>query len=101
LTVLVALQLGGAHHQGPWQAHEVPGAGDELYYNKWSKIYGLVRLVVQILCLKERPIMLEASKRTQDWFKENLKEVWDKEDWPPSSPDYSLLDDFVWGVSEL
>jgi hypothetical protein len=45
--------------------------------------------------------MLESSKRTQDWFKENLKEVWDKEDWPPSSPDYSLLDDFVWGVSEL
>jgi hypothetical protein len=45
--------------------------------------------------------MLEASKRTQDWFKENLQEVWDKEVWPPSSPDCSLLDDFVWGVSEL
>ncbi len=45
--------------------------------------------------------MLEASKRTQDLFKENLQEVWDKKVWPPSSPDYSLLDDFVWGVSEL
>jgi hypothetical protein len=52
LTVLVAVQPGGVHHQGPWQAHEGPGAGDELYYNKWSKIYGLRRLVVQILCLK-------------------------------------------------
>jgi hypothetical protein len=56
---------------------------------------------VQILCYKERSILLEASKRTQDWFKENLQEVWDMEGWPPSSPDYSLLDDFVWGVSEL
>ncbi len=39
--------------------------------------------------------MLEACKRTMDWFKENLQEVWDKEVWPPSSPDYSFLDDFV------
>jgi hypothetical protein len=39
--------------------------------------------------------MLEASKRTIDWFKENFQEVWDKEVWPPSSSDYSLLDDFV------
>jgi hypothetical protein len=50
---------------------------------------------VQILCYKERSIMLEACKRTMDWFKENLQEVWDKEVWPPSSPDYSFLDDFV------
>jgi hypothetical protein len=39
----------------------------------------------------------EASKRMQNW----LQEVWDKEVWPPSSPDYSLLDYFVSGVSEL
>ena len=26
--------------------------------------------------------MSEASKRTQDWLKENLQEVWDKEVWP-------------------
>jgi hypothetical protein len=26
--------------------------------------------------------MSEASKRTQDWLKENLQEVWDKELWP-------------------
>jgi hypothetical protein len=25
----------------------------------------------------------------------------DKEVWPPSSPDCILLDDFMWGVSEL
>ena len=43
----------------------------------------------------------QASKRTQDWFKEYLQEVWDKEVWPPSSPDCRLLDDFMWGVSEL
>jgi hypothetical protein len=75
LTILAALQSGGAHHQGPGQAHENPGAGDEHFYNKCSKIYGLGRIEVQILCYKERSIMLEASKRTQDWFKENLQEV--------------------------
>ncbi len=32
---------------------------------------------------------------------QSCSEVWDKEVWPPSSPDYSLLDYFVWGVSEL
>jgi hypothetical protein len=26
--------------------------------------------------------MSEASKRTQDWLKKNLQEVWDKEVWP-------------------
>jgi hypothetical protein len=39
----------------------------------------------------------EVSKRMQNW----LQEVWDKEVWPPSSPDYSLLEYFVWGVSLL
>jgi hypothetical protein len=29
LTVLAAFQPGGAHHQGPRQAHEDPGAGVE------------------------------------------------------------------------
>jgi hypothetical protein len=90
LTILVAVQPGGAHHQGPRQAHVDPGAGDKHFYNKCSKIYGLGRLEVQILCYirnKERSILSEASNRTQDWFKENLQEVWDKEVWPPSSPD--------------
>jgi hypothetical protein len=32
---------------------------------------------------------------------ENLPEVWDKEVLPSSSPDFRLLDYFVWGVSEL
>jgi hypothetical protein len=34
----------------------------------------------------------------EEWLKENLPE---KEVWPPSSPNYSLLDFFVWGVYEL
>jgi hypothetical protein len=45
--------------------------------------------------------MLEASKKTQDWFNENLLEVWDKEVLPPSSPDCAHLDYFVLGVSKL
>ncbi len=39
------------------------------------------------------------SKKTQDWLKENLLEVWEKEIWPPSSPDCNPLDYFVWGVT--
>jgi hypothetical protein len=54
LTILVAVQPGGAHHQGPGQAHEDPGEGDEHFCNKCSKIYGLGRLEVQILCYMER-----------------------------------------------
>jgi hypothetical protein len=45
--------------------------------------------------------MWEASKRTQDWLKENLPEMWDKEVRPPSSTDCNHLDDFVLGVPEL
>ena len=41
------------------------------------------------------------QERMQNWLKEDLQEERDKEVWPPSSPDYSLLDYFVWGVSEL
>ncbi len=37
----------------------------------------------------------------QEWLKVNLPEVWEREVWPPSSPNYSLLDYFVWGVCEL
>ncbi len=44
--------------------------------------------------------MSQAGKM-QEWLKENLSEVWEKEVWPPSSPDYSILDYFVRGVSEL
>jgi hypothetical protein len=45
--------------------------------------------------------MLEASKRTQDWLKENLQEVWENEVLPPSSSDCKHLDYFVSSVSEL
>jgi hypothetical protein len=37
----------------------------------------------------------------EEWLKKNLLEMWEKEFWPPSSPNYSLLDCSVWGVSEL
>ena len=47
LTFLAAFQPGGAHHQGPRQAHEDPGAGDEHFYNKYSKNYGVGGLQVQ------------------------------------------------------
>ncbi len=36
------------------------------------------------------------GKRMQNWLKENLQVVWDKEVWPPRSRNYSLLDYFVW-----
>ncbi len=39
LTILAVFQPGGAHHQGPRQAHEDPGEGDENFYNKCSKNY--------------------------------------------------------------
>ena len=45
--------------------------------------------------------MSEEGKRLQELLKENLPEVWEKEVWPPCSPNYSLFDYFVWGVSEL
>jgi hypothetical protein len=40
------------------------------------------------------------SGLTQQWLKENLPELWEKEIWPPSSPDCNPLDYFLWGVCE-
>ena len=40
------------------------------------------------------------SIKTQDWCRENLPFFFEKEVWPPSSPDSSPLDYFVWGVAE-
>ena len=40
------------------------------------------------------------SIKTQDWSRENLPFFFEKEVWPPSSPDCSPLDYFVWGVAE-
>jgi inhibitor of nuclear factor kappa-B kinase subunit alpha len=40
------------------------------------------------------------AKKTQKWLAENVPEFWEKEIWPPSSPDINPLDYFVWGVVE-
>ena len=37
---------------------------------------------------------------TQDWCRANFSHFWEKEVWPPSSPDLNPLDFFVWGVAE-
>jgi AraC-like DNA-binding protein len=41
-----------------------------------------------------------AAKKTQEWLKKNVPEFWEKDVWPPSSPDCNPLDYFVWGVCE-
>jgi hypothetical protein len=41
------------------------------------------------------------NKRSQDWLKEGLTEVCEKEIWSPSSPDCDSLDCITLGVSEL
>ena len=40
------------------------------------------------------------SNVTQAWLRENLPEFWEKEVWPPCSPDCNPLDYFVWSVCE-
>jgi len=40
------------------------------------------------------------SNKTQAWCRDNLSFFWEKDVWPPSSPDCSPLDYFVWGVAE-
>ena len=40
------------------------------------------------------------SNKTQRWCADNLPFFWEKEVWPPSSPDCNPLDFFVWGVAE-
>ena len=40
------------------------------------------------------------ANRTQDRCRANLPHFWEKEVWPPSSPDVNPLDFFVWGVAE-
>ena len=40
------------------------------------------------------------ANKTQQWLKENLKEFWPKNIWPPSSPDCNPCDYFLWGVCE-
>ena len=72
-----------------------------------SSITNAVRIMVsedlryKSIVIRRGQSCSETSKRTQVWLKENLQEVWDKEVWPPSSPDFILLDYFVSGVSGL
>ena len=40
------------------------------------------------------------SNRTQEWCSAHLPHFWEKEVWPPSSPDCNPLDYYVWGVTE-
>lgn len=40
------------------------------------------------------------SNKTQQWCRDNLPFFFEKEIWPPSSPDCNPLDYFVWGVTE-
>jgi hypothetical protein len=59
-------------------------------------------LETQILCYKERLVYVIAFPgKEQDWLKKNSSKVWEKKVWLPSKPDYSLLDYFVRGISEL
>jgi hypothetical protein len=41
--------------------------------------------------MRRGQLMSKAGKRMQEWLKENLPEVWEKEVWPPSSTSHSLL----------
>jgi hypothetical protein len=89
LTILAVFQPGGAHHQGPRQAHEDPGAEDEHFYNKCSKnykSYGVRGFEVQTYVMRRCQFMSEEGKRMQEWLKENLLKVGEKEVWLPSSP---------------
>jgi hypothetical protein len=60
---------------------------------------------IQSLCYekgrKTGQFMSEASQMTLDWLKESLSDMWEKEIWPPSSPDCEPLDYFMCGVSEF
>jgi hypothetical protein len=78
--------------QGSRQAHEDPDARDEHFYNKCSKNYGLGGLEVQTYIMRRCQFMSEKGKRMQEWLKESLPEVWEKEVCPPSSPNNRLLD---------
>ncbi len=76
LTVLAVFQPGGAHHKGPRQAHEDPGVGDENFFNKCSKNYGVGGLEVQTYVSRRYQFMSEEGEMMQGWLKESHPEVW-------------------------
>jgi hypothetical protein len=50
----------GTHHQEPWQAHTVSGAGDKHYRNN-SMNDGVRGLEIHILCFEKRSIHVEGK----------------------------------------
>lgn len=49
-------------------------------------------------CFQQDGAPAHTARTTQRFLKEHMVEVWDKEMWPPSSPDLSPLDFSIWSV---
>ncbi len=93
-----------AHLQGQQQVDEVPDGGDGHFQNNCGKMLskdGPDLAENRHFIFQQGGAPAHNSKRAQDWLQKNLTEVWVKEIWPPSSPDWSPLDNFAWGVFEL
>ncbi len=78
-------RLGGAHHQGPRQDHEVPGAGYEHLRNSCEK-YGVGGLELQILCYVERSIHVGDKQEDADQAQGEPFGGVGEGVWPPISP---------------
>jgi hypothetical protein len=79
-------RLGGAHHQGPRQVHDVPRPGDEHLRNSCEKD-GVGGLELQILCGEESSIHVGDKQENADQAQGELMEEWGKLLLPPISPD--------------
>lgn len=51
-------------------------------------------------CFMQDGAPSHTSRITQAWCKENFSTFWDKETWPPSSPDLNPMDFSVWSILE-
>ena len=91
LTILAAFQPGGAHYRD--HSRPMKTLVQEMNISITNKVRNMVSedLRYKSIVIRRGQSCSEASKRMQNW----IQEVWDKEVWPPSSPDYSLLDYFV------